>query len=342
MPEQAPMLRVVWGGLADRVAGLVRAHPVLAQRLVFAPRRAMHAYAAALHEAGTIGSESEAVLAKRLASTHPRVLLVRAMPGCSARMYGLLDRAGETARPAAFYRRVHALLAGDLAPILWEATSIDDHVLAFADALSAMDPLVVRGARRALDHSATRAQALQDMLCLFDDHGIAVADLADSLSEHTGSKALAKSVRRLIDRLTLPNPGFALPAGLRFVATIGQLRAVGKQFNNCLSGAASRYDKGWLDALRGQRVYIVRDDDPPWIACLCHASEGWWWLEQASGRANAILPTEVQAGLERDLADAGVQLLHGDPHRALWRLLDLPCNPDDDEMDEDDGVDLAA
>ena len=345
MREQAPMLCVIWSeDLADRVAGLVRAHPVLAPRLLYAPRRAVHAYAIALYEAPIVdGGESEAELAARLASTHPRALLAEAMPGCSARLYAILDRCGETVRPAIFYQRLHALLLSDLALVVLDAPDIDDHVLDFAEMLGGMNSVVLH-ARRALHHSPIRAHALQDLLDLLADHGIAAADLADRLSERGGAKALARAVRRLIDRLPLPHPGLAAPAGFRLTTTVGELRAVGRRFGNCLVGVAGRYDTGWLEAVRGQRVYVVRDD-PPVVACLRRASEGRWWVEQVSAHANESLSVEARRGLERDLAEAGVRLLHGDPHRALWSLIDLPRTSDGDEADDDevdDDVDLAA
>ena len=82
--EHAPMLRAVWRDLAAQVGALVREHPTLARRLLFSPRRAMHSYAVALHEADDVKTTLN--LARRLEATHPRTLLAQALPGCSNRL----------------------------------------------------------------------------------------------------------------------------------------------------------------------------------------------------------------------------------------------------------------
>lgn len=67
----------------------------------------------------------------------------------------------------------------------------------------------------------------------------------------------------------------------------------------------------------------------------------WRWVEEMVGPNNAPLPAEVRKRVERSLAGAGVRLLHGDPHRALWTLVDPPKATRDGE-DVDDATDLAA
>ena len=336
MSEQAPLLRVVWRDLAERVAGLIRLHPPLGERLLFAPRRAVHAYAVAIHQAAH--DEPEKDLAARLASTHPRTLLAQALPGCAPRLYTLLGRCGDLVRPASFYARLHRSLLGDFAQVALEAESIDDATLDFVDALAGMDPLVAR-VRRALDRSPRRAEALQTVLSVLHDQGITDTDAGEGLC---GRKALAGFVRRQFNRLAMPPPEFPAPAGLRFLSTVGEVRALGRAHNNCLLGFAGRYDTSWVPFTTGTRVYLT-GDNPPLVLCMDRVGRRLWWVGQMSGPANASLPAEVHERVERDLGAVGVQLLRGDPHRSLWTLLDPPrtARDDDEEVDEDE-IDLAA
>src|SRR3712207_4982897 len=91
--ERAPCLRV-FGGLASRVAALIRKRPRLIARLMVAPREAVHAYAAYLHLAPDASRPDEEV-AEAILSGDPRDLLRAALPGCPPGLYRALDRAGD-------------------------------------------------------------------------------------------------------------------------------------------------------------------------------------------------------------------------------------------------------
>src|SRR4051812_3729959 len=90
--ERAPCL-LVFGDLAPRVAKLVRARPILIARLILAPREAVHAIGAFLHLAPE-AAQADAEVAEMINDTDPRKLLRAALPGCPARLYRSLDRAG--------------------------------------------------------------------------------------------------------------------------------------------------------------------------------------------------------------------------------------------------------
>ena len=215
--EHAPMLRVVWRDLAAQVGALVREHPTLARRLMFSPRRAMHSYAVALHQVGC--GETTSDLARRLEATHPRALLAEALPGCSTRLYSLLDRCGDAAHPAAFYAALHAALLSPQAGLLLDGVeTIDTQTMAFLAALGDLDPLVAQAAP-ALAWSVQRARAVDDLLHMLRDQGIMVDEKTTAITSPVGSKAFARHIRRQYDALAMPHPGFDAPPGLRFAST---------------------------------------------------------------------------------------------------------------------------
>lgn len=336
--EHAPMLRIVWGDLAAQVATLVREHPILARRLMFSPRRAMHSYAVALHEVDD--TETTLDLARRLEATHPRTLLAQALPGCSTRLYNLLDRCGDSARPAAFYRDIHALLLGPRAGLLEGAESIEDATMSFLAALDDLDPLVAQVAP-GLAWSVQRARAVDDMLRLLRDQGIVVDETTTGITSPVGSKAFRRHIRRHYDALAMPHPGFEAPPGLRFAGTIGEVRALGRAFKNCLTEFGKSYDCQWPEFIAGSRVYL-RGDQPKVVVCLRRLGCRTWWIEQAVGPSNAALPADVRRQIEQGFSAVGVQLLHSDPHRCLRQLLDAHATMGLDDDDEEDAVDLAA
>src|SRR4051812_26917570 len=91
--ERAPCL-LVFGDLAPRVAKLIRARPLLIARLIVAPPEAIHAMGAFLHLAPDV-AKSDTEVAEIVNDADPRELLHAALPGCPARLYRALDRAGD-------------------------------------------------------------------------------------------------------------------------------------------------------------------------------------------------------------------------------------------------------
>src|SRR3954469_4244036 len=94
--ERAPLL-LVFGPLADRVAGILRSRPTLAARIAFAPPQAIHAIAAFLYLAPE-ATGSDAEIGDLIEQSDPRELLMKACPNCPAKLYRALDGAGSSVR----------------------------------------------------------------------------------------------------------------------------------------------------------------------------------------------------------------------------------------------------
>src|ERR1700693_5400660 len=90
--ERAPAI-LIFGPLADRVAGLLRSRPSLTARITFAPREAIHAIAAFLYLAAE-AADAAAEVAYLIDTSDPRELLAKAVPDCPARLYRALDTVG--------------------------------------------------------------------------------------------------------------------------------------------------------------------------------------------------------------------------------------------------------
>src|SRR4051812_2523405 len=90
--ERAPLL-LVFDELAGRMAALLRARPALVARLIVAPREAVHSVGAFLPLAPD-AARPDAEVADIIGDTDPRELLRRALPGCPAKLFRALDRAG--------------------------------------------------------------------------------------------------------------------------------------------------------------------------------------------------------------------------------------------------------
>jgi hypothetical protein len=114
--ERAPLL-LVFGPLADRVAGILRARPSLTSKLVFAPPRAIHAIGAFLF-LGPEVAQTDADIAEIIDQIDPRELLMMAFPGCPTRLYCALDTAGNSVRDRSFYARLDEVCRGPFASAL--------------------------------------------------------------------------------------------------------------------------------------------------------------------------------------------------------------------------------
>ena len=120
--ERAPLL-LVFGDLAERVAGLLRVRPGLIPRLVVAPREVIHSVGAYLYLAPEATQPDELVAAV-IDDSHARDLLRAAMPDYPPRLYRALDRAGDRIREKRFFERLGALCAGPFAVALLAADEL--------------------------------------------------------------------------------------------------------------------------------------------------------------------------------------------------------------------------
>ena len=281
--ERAPLLRV-FGCLAPRVAALIRARPVLADRLIFAPRAAVHSIGAFLHSAAD-AARPDAEVAATIDDSDPRDLLRAALPNCPPRLYRALDRTGDTVRERAYYEKLGEVARGPSGGALLDGEArLDDHRLDYFRALSAMDPLVA-STRRALPDGMNFLEALDTAIAFLKAHGALRAGDLD-LPSAAGATAVAKRLRRALGRIPAPD------------------------------WQATRHHLGLID---GTEAFLA-SDDPPVLVGLRRAAPGVWVVEQMAGPRNGPAPEGARDALLRNLAAAGVRVVATDTATALSRL----------------------
>jgi hypothetical protein len=342
--ERAPLL-LVFGDLAPRVAALVRARPLLIARLIVAPREAVHSIGAFLHLAPD-AARSDAEVATIINDTDPRDLLNVALPGCPARLYRALDRAGDRVQARRFYERLGVICRGPFADLLLADGLIDDASIAHYETLSKLDPAV--GALPTVFKANTYlAQSVDSLIALLRAHG-ALRDGDLRLPAHAGLPAVVRRLRAANGRIEAPDPGFIPPQPFRIIRTTDELQRIGKALGNCVAlpqWGAVRYHLNLID---GTAVFLV-SDDPPLLALLHRVADRVFYLEQCAGPKNASPPAGVRSALIRDLTAAGLRLVLQDPQSSLGRLEqeagrgrrggdDIEVDLGDDDDDHDDEV----
>lgn len=310
---QAPMLRA-WGPLAERMATLVREHPPLLRRVVFAPRRALHAYAAFLHHGPVDMTPAE--VAVHLETTHPRALLEQALPGCD-KLYPALDRAGERALLKGGYTLFAQVATGPFASEFLASETLNAKAAAFYNLLLRLHPAVSRF-RRALCHDPDKAEALDQVLVLLESQNL--LDLADPLSQQVERQpeALSKLLHYWLGGLRAPSVGLTPPEGMRWVEDVKEVRALGSRLENCLVSFATSWDDDWLGFLTGTTVYLAGDD--PTVAAQLTRAGTVWWIEQVKGPKNEAVPPLVHERLQDWAQKSGFVLLSASPHRLVMSL----------------------
>jgi hypothetical protein len=346
--ERAPLL-LVFGELAERVAALVRARPILIARLIVAPREAVHAIGAFLHLAPD-AAQTDADVATVINDTDPRELLRAALPGCPPTLYRALDRAGDRVHGNQFYARLGAIARGPLGDVLLQSSrKLDSSRLDYCEALERMDP-AISSLRAALPASTFDAQSLDALLAFLRSHG-ALRDDDLRLPPKAGIKALVRRLKAALARLPAPEPGFAPPAGYRIVQSTAELQAIGEAFGNCVALPQWHAGGHHMRLVDGSGVYLT-SDAPPLLVALRRVHANVCYLEQVAGPKNAPAPDGAHDALLRDLAAAGLRIIATDPAAALSRLndsrrrvprlIDLDAGDDDDDEEADDGGELAA
>ena len=337
--ERAPLL-LVFGDLAPRVAGLVRARPSLVARLVVAPREHIHSIGAFLHLAPAAVSP-DAEVAALIHDAGPRDLLRAALPGCPPTLYRALDRAGDRVRQRRFYERLGAVATGPFGPALLGGGPLDDARLGLFEAVLAMDPLVAT-LRAALPEAIYQFEAADSLVAFLRAHG-ALHDGDLRLPPKAGLAAVNRRLQRALGRIRAPDPGFAPPPVFRLVSTTAELQRIGRAFGNCVAMPEWHATQHWFRLLDGTGVYLV-SDAPPLLVALRRAAAGVWVFDQIAGPKNEAPPKGARAALLRSLAAAGVRVVATDPQTALSRLDAEARRGRDDAEDEggDDGDELAA
>ena len=166
--ERAPAI-LIFGPLADRIAGLLRSRPSLTARITFAPREAVHAIAALLYLAPE-AADTDAEVANLVDTSDPRGLLAKAIPACPARLYRALDTAGDKVQPRSFYQRLGSACRGPYGTDLLNG-KLSDERLGFYEAILTMDPLVAN-LRTAIPETQHVAEAVNTLISMIRSHGV--------------------------------------------------------------------------------------------------------------------------------------------------------------------------
>jgi hypothetical protein len=346
--ERAPLL-LVFGELAERMAGLVRARPILIARLIVAPREAVHAIGAFLHLAPDSG-RPDADVATIINETDPRELLNAALPGCPAQLYRSLDRAGDKVNGKRFYMRLGEVARGPFCDVLLRIDrSIDDSRIDYYEALARMDPAICV-LRKVLPESSYDAEGLDALLSYLRARE-ALRDDDLKLPTKASVRAVVRRLQAALARLPAPDPGFAPPTGFRILRSTAELQAVGRAFQNCVALPEYHAGQHHLHLIDGTSVYLA-SDTPPLLVALRRVHANLWHLEQVAGPKNAPPPPGAKEALVRDLVAAGLRIIAADPASALSRLCgsvrrvlrfaDADAEDEGNEEDGDDEGDLAA
>jgi hypothetical protein len=345
--ERSPLLRVFGDDLAHRVASLIRSRPILIARLITAPPEAIHSIGAYLHMSPD-AAKPDAVMADIITNTPPRDLLAAALPGCPAKLYRALARAGDRVRSREFYERLGSMARSAIGDGLLDSGDLDECRLGFYETLLRMDPLIA-SLRNALGEIAYHAEGMDSLVTFLRAHN-ALHEDDFRLPARAGMPALARRLQRALGRIPAPDPGFAPPAGYRLLTTTDELQAVGRLFRNCVAMPNYNAPDFHFRLLKGTAVFLV-SDDPPVLVALRQVGGGLWVVEQIAGPKNAAPPVGTGAALHRNLASAGVRIVSTDPQAAYSRLDSQSRQRrrvvDDDEGDldealDDDGVEEAA
>jgi hypothetical protein len=343
--ERAPLL-LNFGNHASRMAALIRERPNLTARLIVAPREALHAIGAFLHlSPGATGPDAE--VAALIDNADPRDLLSAALPGCPARLFKALDRAGDRVRERAFYERLGAVSCSPFGHALLDGGDLDDSRISFYEALSKMDPTVA-SLHGALGEMRHQAEAVESLLAFLRERHV-LLDSDFRLPPKAGMASLARRFQRALGRIPAPDAGFSPPAPYRAVTSTDELQRIGKAFGNCVAMPNYHAADYHFRLLNGTGVFLV-SDEPALLVALRRVGGGLWVLEQMMGPKNQAPPRGTQAALLRDLAAVGLKIVTIDPQAAYARLHDesrsrrelADLGEDDVEDDQDDGIDVAV
>jgi len=255
--ERAPLL-LVFGTLANRMARILAGRHGLISRMVYAPPAAVHATAAFLYVAPQADAADDEV-GDLIEQTDPRDLLKLALPDCPARLYRALDRAGSSVRDRSYYMRLDAVCRGPFGTAFLDG-DLNDTRLDFYEAIGTMDPLVIN-LRAALPEARHIASAVDTLVALLRGYGaIGQCDLNLPKSARTG--AVLRRLLRGLYAVRAPQPPFTVPEPFRLVATVGELRDIGRKFRNCLAPIPHFGTNHWLDLANGTAVYLTIEEPP--------------------------------------------------------------------------------
>jgi hypothetical protein len=333
--ERAPLL-LVFGNLAERVAVLLRAQPTLVVRLAFAPREAIHAIAAFLYLAPE-PTKSDAEIADLIDQSDPRDLLRKAIPDCPIRLYRAFDKAGNVVRTRSFYDRVAAICRGPFGTTFLEGGDLNDRRLDHYETMETMDPLTV-SLHSAMPENLNLANAVDTLVALLRSHG-AIGECDVPLPKSAGIGAVYRRILNAVDTVSAPIPAFVVPSPLHHIETIGELRRIGREFENCIA-SLHHFSAAHLFALAAGSTIFLTTNDPPILIALRQVGPDLWYVEQMAGPKNTPPTHDVRQTIERSLRKSGAKLVTMDPAYALAELHRTSRRNKNEVDAELDGLDL--
>jgi hypothetical protein len=334
--EHAPILRI-FGHHASRMSALLRNKPQLLQRIVYAPRPAIHAIGAFLH-LNPMASQPDAIVATMLEETAPRQLLRSTIPNAPPRLYRALHRAGDAVCERSFYERIAALCDSPLIEHLVADGPLTNERLDWAEMLLRCDPAILR-IPGMLTLATHQVQNTDTMIKFLRAYGVFEED--DLMTPiGAGQPAMVRKLQLALDRIVAPVPPFSLPPPFRHVQTLGELRALGEQLKNCVRSPHSCGTEHWFKMASGSGVYITTDAFPM-LAALQKVGPDLWHLEQVAATRNAPLEPVDYASFMNALRAAGICLVRELPHHALQFLHMSPHDNWEDAIDETEEIPFA-
>jgi len=297
--EPTALLKLVAGEFAAHVACL---WPEPHTAFLTAPAARRHLVCLAIELGLDLDPVVEVVLSGRLRDAI-RIALDRSPPGLER----ALGRLGETAWPAAGYRRLLTLLdEPKAAKLLRHAETID---------LAAVSRL------ERLPGPMRRALGLADLIT--DDGADAVAEAAGAIACRSGAAVADAAAERWAEVETEaalfeavredlypepPPPPFEGTPRLRPLATKLALRDAARRYNNCLATRVNH-------AVGGFSAYYEWLGNPGAVVEISRDAIFGWRLEEAKGPNNDVLDKDSRASLVAELTAMGVYV-----GRSGWQL----------------------
>jgi hypothetical protein len=305
-----------FGPHASRIARLIWLQPSIAQRLLCAPTRAIHAVGIYLHYAALA---SDAEVADHLARVGPRQLLSTTFPSAPPQLYRLLDRAGDRVASWEFYESLAEAAAGPLCKVLFASEGrVDEMLIRHLATLKESDPALRRLPPKLLaDKGAT--SAITAVLSVVRAYGGDGDRVFANLPESVGVQGIYK---RLVEQVSLleaaPAPS-QLPREMQQIMTIGALRDVGKQLNLCVAKPVFGGAVHWMRLLDGQSIYIL-SDAPTCLIEMRRVAPGCWTFGDIRREENRQLAPAAMRAVTAALRAAGWSLVSVDPAEGLSTL----------------------
>lgn len=318
--ETAPMIACVWGtALSPTVAALIVERQHLGHRFSLAPRRVLHALSAFIsHALEQDMSASE--IAADVDRRDIRDLLACAIPIVHPRLFKLLDRCGEHAKPLAFYKRINEFLHGPASSLLLESEIVDEACLQIVEELVA-EPVLL-AARRAIGRSQSNLRLLRSVIAFLRATGLSLD--AEQLPAGSGWRSIQRRLSSDLGRGVAPPLPCRCPDGWRQVTKLSDLFKLGRDLENCVAGVGGGGEHHLVNFITGEEFFLVSDSAPPALTSVQSAGPTLWIISQmAVGRGRpetGLLLGELRTAMRAVLTEAGHTLLEITPTSAIQSI----------------------